>query len=150
MKNKRSSGILLHPTSLPSPDGIGDLGRAAYRFIDLLEHAGQKYWQVLPLGPTGYGDSPYQCFSLFAANPLLIDLDDLRERGLLEKADLASRPPFPGDTVDYGWVIYHKLPLLKKAFAQFKNASHSPWQKFFTAFCEEHWYWLDDYALFMA
>src|SRR5580692_3831567 len=98
----RSSGILLHPTCLPGPYGIGELGPEAHRFVDFLRDAGQTIWQVLPLGPTGYGDSPYQCFSAFAGNPLLLSLERLRDQGLLQVSDLAQAPPFPQDFVDYG------------------------------------------------
>ena len=92
--DKRYSGILLHPTSLPSPYGIGDLGRDAYEFVDFLEKAGQTLWQVLPLGPTGYGDSPYQSYSVFAGQILLISPEKLVEQGLIEKADLRTSPYF--------------------------------------------------------
>ena len=104
----RSSGILLHPTSLPGRFGIGDLGPEAYGFVDFLAAAGQKIWQVLPLGPTGFGDSPYQLFSAFAGNPLLISLDQLAEEGLLTPEELAAAPEFPADEVDYGRVIRSK------------------------------------------
>src|SRR5512143_1937442 len=94
MLDTRSSGILLHPTSLPGPRGIGEIGPAARDFVDWLGAAGQSLWQVLPLGPTGYGDSPYQSFSSFAGNPLLLDLDALAADGYLAPGDLASAPPF--------------------------------------------------------
>src|SRR5437763_10207382 len=99
----RASGILLHPTSLPGPFGIGDLGDEAYRFIDFLKAGGQSLWQVLPLGPTGYGDSPYQCFSAFAGNTLLISPEKLVEMELLRKRDLRNIPKFPVEKVDFGW-----------------------------------------------
>src|ERR1700758_1454699 len=99
LRPQRSAGILLHPTSLPGPYGIGDLGPEAYRFIDFLAAAGQRIWQVLPLGPTGYGDSPYQLFSAFAGNPLLISLDRLAEEDLLSRAELEAAPTFPADEV---------------------------------------------------
>ena len=105
MKLKRSSGIILHPTSLPGPYGIGDLGPEAYRWIDFLTDAGCALWQVLPLGPTGYGDSPYQCFSAFAGNPLLISPQMLLSEDLLHPNDLVDMPKFPVDYVDYGAVI---------------------------------------------
>src|SRR5512140_1780207 len=105
----RSAGILLHPTSLPGRYGIGDLGDEARRFADFLRDAGQTIWQVLPINPTGYGDSPYQSFSAFAGNPLLISLDELRERGYLAEADLASAPPFPDHEVDFARVIPFRL-----------------------------------------
>src|ERR1044071_4062302 len=94
MKFDRSSGILLHPSSLPGPYGIGDLGPQAYQFIDWLASTGCKLWQVLPLGPTGYGDSPYQCFSAFAGNPYLISPELLLQDGLLTQADLSNKPDF--------------------------------------------------------
>src|SRR5512137_1774519 len=105
----RSSGIILHPTSLPGPDGIGDLGPEAFRWVDYLDDAGCSLWQVLPLGPTGYGDSPYQCFSAFAGNPYLISPALLLENGLLSRKDLAERPNFSAPRVDYGEVIKWKL-----------------------------------------
>ncbi len=150
MKFPRSSGILLHPTSLPGPYGIGDLGEEAYRFVDFLVDAGQRYWQVLPLGPTGYGDSPYQCFSAFAGNPLLISLDKLQEEGLLTQADLGDVPAFPSDRVDYGWVIDYKRRLLHTAWKRLLSESSSPVWDAFHRFCDENNWWLHDYALFMA
>jgi len=104
----RSSGILLHPTSLPGRFGIGDLGDAAYRFVDFLATAGQSYWQVLPLSPTGYADSPYQTLSAFAGNPMLISPEKLAEIGHLSAADLEDVPAFPADRVDFGPVIRYK------------------------------------------
>jgi len=101
MQIPRSSGILLHPTSLPTLYGIGDLGPAAYRFVDFLAEAGQSWWQILPLGPTGYGNSPYMCFSAFAGNPMLISPQLLVEDGLLDATALESPPGFPGHRVDY-------------------------------------------------
>ena len=120
MKFPRRSGILLHPTSLPGPYGIGDLGDEAYRFVDLLAAAGQSYWQVLPLSPTGYGDSPYQGLSAFAGNPLLISPAKLVEAGHLSAADLAGVPDLPQDRVDFGAVIPYKMELLDRAFATFR------------------------------
>src|ERR1700733_15561527 len=123
MKFPRCSGILLHVTSLPGPYGIGDMGAPAYEFVDLLVSAGQKLWQVLPLNPTGYGDSPYQGFSAFAGNPLLIDLDGLRERGLLANSDLPQAPAALSERVDYGWVIEFKLAALRQAAVNFMAAA---------------------------
>ena len=120
MKFPRASGILLHPTSLPSPFGIGDLGVEAYRFVDWLVAAGQTYWQVLPLSPTGYGDSPYAGLSAFAGNPLLINLERLVESGWLTPADLAEIPTFPQDHVDFDHVQRFKAPLLERAAASFQ------------------------------
>ncbi|MFN3660726.1 MAG: 4-alpha-glucanotransferase, partial [Brevinematales bacterium] len=119
MQFPRSSGVLLHITSLPNRYGIGSMGKEAYRFVDFLVSARQKLWQVFPLGPTGFGDSPYQCFSAFAGNPLLIDLELLVEQGLLSKKDLEDAPVFPEDKVDYGAVIHFKFPLLRKAYENF-------------------------------
>jgi 4-alpha-glucanotransferase len=150
MAFERASGILLHPTSLPSPDGIGDLGPQAYRWIDFLAEAGCSLWQVLPLGPTGYGDSPYQCFSAFAGNPYLISPEALLADGLLIKKDLSDRPKFPIDRVDYGAVIPWKLTLLDRAFAHFQAKATNPLRQDFAAFQSEAAHWLDDFALFMA
>src|SRR5512137_2618237 len=120
MKFPRRSGIVLHPTSLPGRFGIGDLGSEAYRFVDFLRDAGQTYWQVLPLNPTGYGDSPYLCFSALAGNPLLISPDKLIEQGHLTKSEIESTPAFPNERVDYGPVIQFKTDLLNRAFARFE------------------------------
>ena len=98
---ERSSGLLLHPTSLPGPHGIGDLGPEAYRFVDFLAEAGQRLWQILPLGPTGFGNSPYAARSAFAGNPLLVSLDLLGDEGLIEDRDLQPLPLFPLDRVDF-------------------------------------------------
>jgi len=149
MKFNRSGGILLHPTSLPGPYGIGDLGPHAYRFVDWLVTAGCKLWQVLPLGPTGYGDSPYQCFSAFAGNPYLISFDALLEDGLLMKEDVAGLPDFNASRVDFGLLIPWKLDLLQKAFSHFQSASDQLREEF-DSFCAENTSWLDDFALFMS
>src|ERR1700739_771663 len=119
MNFPRSSGVLLHPTSLPGPHGTGDFGPEAYRWGDFLNSAGQKLWQVLPLNPTGYADSPFQCFSASAGNPLLISLDRLLDRGLLRSNDLRSVPTLPAETVDYDAVIRFKMPLLQTAAKNF-------------------------------
>ena len=113
----RISGILLHPTSLPSPYGIGDLGDEAYRFADFLEKSGQHLWQILPLGPTGFGDSPYQSFSAFAGQPLLISPKHLEELGLLTEQDLENCPCTDREKVNYGDVIVWKTEILHKAYA---------------------------------
>lgn len=149
MRFPRSSGILLHPTSLPGPWGIGDLGPAAYQFVDFLNAAGQSLWQILPLGPTGYGDSPYQCFSAVAGNPLLVSLDALVERGLLTPNDLAAAGrSFSPDSVDYGAVIDFKLPLLRLSYERLGGAptTAAAFEQFKAASAA----WLDDYALFMT
>ena len=123
MPFSRSSGILLHPTSLPSRFGVGDLGPEARRFVDFLAASGQQLWQVLPLGPTGFGDSPYMCFSAMAGNPLLISLETLRDRGLLEEAELEAAQAPPA-AADFGRAVSEKFPLLKKAWAHFRE--HAP------------------------
>lgn len=142
---KRSCGILMHISSLPSPYGIGTFGKEAERFADWLKSAGQKYWQVLPIGPTGYADSPYQPFSSFAGNPLLIDLDDLVESGWLAKssvddADYGADPTF----VDFDKVSRSKMALLREAFAGFTDDVG------YTSFVIDEQDWLEDYALFTA
>jgi len=147
MTLKRASGILLHPTSLPGTPGIGTIGKNAYRFADWLSEAGQSLWQILPLGPTGYGDSPYASFSTFAGNPLLIDLDFLVSDGLLSESDIL--PPDYIRTegpVDFGSVVWWKIPVLKKAAEKFLS---SPAQTDFNLFKNTHSSWLDNYALFM-
>jgi 4-alpha-glucanotransferase len=149
MPFSRSSGILLHPTSLPSRFGIGDLGPEAYTFVDFLSACGQRLWQVLPLGPTGYGDSPYMCFSAMAGNPLLISLEVLRDQSLLDDSDLNALPPYP-NSVDYGRVISEKYPLLKKAWRNFRDRGASDQKMAFQEFCELNTDWLEDFALFMA
>jgi len=147
---QRLSGVLLHPTSLPGPSGIGDLGREAHRFVEFLAGAGQGLWQVLPLGPTGYGDSPYQCFSAFAGNPLLLSLDTLVEDGLLSASDVTRSPAFPLSEVDYGAVIEFKFALLDKAFQAFEASAPASAREDFEAFCSAQASWLDDYALFVT
>jgi len=151
VKFSRCSGILLHPTSLPGRLGIGDLGPEAYRFADFLVGAGQRIWQVLPLGPTGYGDSPYQCFSAFAGNPLLVSLEKLVEEGDLSPSDLANDlPVFPNHQVNFGWVVQHKLPLLERAARNFVARASATRREDFKVFCRENAPWLDNFALFMA
>ncbi len=143
----RTAGILLHPTSLPGRYGIGDLGVEAYQFIDWLHAAGVRTWQILPLGPTGYGDSPYQCFSAFAGNPLLISPDYLGRLNLLAQWDLEKLPQFADEYVDYGAVIEAKMPLLRLAFDNFKaQAANAEFEQF----CAQEQSWLNDFALFMA
>ncbi len=147
--SKKYSGVLLHPTSLPTPYGIGDLGQSAYDFIDYLEGAGQTIWQTLPLGPTGFGDSPYQSFSAFAGQPLLISPDKLMEDGLLAEGDCVYEDWNPSQ-VDYGRAIIAKTGWLKLAFENFRKGSFAALKKEFDAFCKEQDYWLTDYARFMA
>ena len=145
----RGSGLLLHPTSLPGRFGIGDLGPAAYTWVDTLVRAGQKWWQVLPLGPTGYGDSPYQCFSAFAGNPYLVSPESLVQDGLIAATDLANLH-FPEDRVDFGPVIEFKVWLLQRAWERFKAGAAAALKPEFEAFRDEAASWLDDFALFMA
>jgi len=145
----RSGGILLHPTSLPGPYGIGDLGPQAYRFVDWLVSCGCKLWQILPLGPTGYGDSPYQCFSAFAGNPYLVSLDALLEDGLLTQDDLAGMPEFDAARADFGSLIPWKLEVLQTAFSRYTSASKELHQQF-DSFRTGNAAWLDDFALFMS
>ncbi len=129
---------------------MGDMGIEAYRFIDFLVESDQQYWQVLPLGPTGYGNSPYSCYSAMAGNPLLINPELLRDKQLLADEDFANLPEFPLDYVDFERAIALKVPLLKKACENFKDKASAVQQKEFSAFCESKENWLEDYALFMA
>ena len=145
----RSAGVLLHPTSLPGPYGIGDLGPAAYRWIDALVHAKQTWWQILPLGPTGYGDSPYQCFSAFAGNPYLVSPQFLVEDGLIDSRDIAT-VSFPTERVDYGPVIQFKNQLLNFTWEQFQKGRGAALKPAFEKFCADEADWLDDFAFFMA
>ncbi len=146
----RSAGILVHPTSFPGRYGIGDLGDSAFEFIDFLTESDISLWQILPLGPTGYGDSPYQCFSAFAGNPLLISPDHLMRDGYLPPAALADVPDFPAGRVDFGWVIQYKSALFKQSFQYFQENKTAEQQDAFADFCQETGWWLEDYALFMA
>ena len=147
MKLQRSSGILLPIFSLPSRYGVGTLGQAAYDFIDFLAEADQAWWQILPVGPTSYGDSPYQCYSTFAGNPYFVDLDLLVADGLLKKSELKG-VDFGSDPsqVDYGKLFENRFPLLRKAYARGRETMAEE----FAAFRRENERWLDDYALFMA
>jgi 4-alpha-glucanotransferase len=144
----RSSGILLHVTSLPSPYGIGDLGPSAFSWVDQLHGAGQGWWQALPLGPTGYGNSPYQSLSSFAGNGLLISPEGLISDGLLNGSDSASR--FPSDLVDYDSVIPFKERLLERAWTRFISGERSDLRPAYNEFCATQETWLEDYALFRA
>jgi 4-alpha-glucanotransferase len=146
----RASGILLHPTSFPSRFGIGDLGLEAYKFIDFLAESAQQLWQILPLGPTGFGNSPYMCYSSLAGNPLLISPEKLQDQGLLTDEDFADLPEFSPDRVDYDRVIQTKMPMLRKACDRFQAHASEVEKKQFTGFCDATADWLEDYALFMA
>ncbi|HAP43377.1 MAG: 4-alpha-glucanotransferase [Spirochaetes bacterium GWD1_61_31] len=148
MNIERCSGVLLHITSLPSKYGIGDLGPAAYAFVDRLLSAGQKVWQILPLGPTGYGDSPYAAFSSFAGNELLIDIEALWKDGLLLKRDIQALEDRVINNVAYGPLIEKKTPLLRKAAAAFLKKRGN--KADYLAFIKTEAAWLDDYALFRS
>ncbi len=145
----RASGILLHPTSLPGPHGIGNLGGEAYRFVDFLAASGHSLWQILPLGPTGYGDSPYSALSAFAGNPLLICLERLVEAGDLEPADIAGVSMEEG-RVHFRFAHSFKARLLRKAAQTFRSIGEQQRQQAFAKFCSEQADWLDDYALFQT
>jgi 4-alpha-glucanotransferase len=146
----RSSGILLHLTSLPGTHGIGDLGDEAYRFVDFLVSSGQSLWQILPLGPTGYGDSPYASFSAFAGNTLLISLPFLVRESLLSNELLEDAPAFPEESVDFGRALEFKQPLLRQAFVNFQKTTNQALRHDFENFCQFAASWLEDYALFRA
>ena len=146
----RASGILLHPTSLPGRFGIGDMGLEAYRFVDLLESMGQTYWQILPLGPTGPGNSPYSTFSAFAGNTLLISPQQLADQGLLPESSINEAPEFPNDYVDYGKVYEWKTQILAQAFETFRSSPLPATSSEFSDFCHRNAWWLDDYATFRA
>lgn len=151
MKFDRQSGILLHPTSLPGPYGIGEIGPEARSFADCLKDMGQKLWQVLPLGPTSYGDSPYQALSTFAGNHLLISFDDLKADGLLLDEDLKDYPQFSAEVVDYGPVIESRMKVLRHVCFQFMERAKPEAVAAYHNFVDRHRVkWLYDYALYMA
>ena len=147
MKFERSSGLLLHPTSLPSKYGVGDLGDGAYEFIDFLKKTNQKIWQILPLNPPGYGESPYQCFSAFARNVLLISIDKLMLKGLLTEEEIAIVPNFSENEVEFSKVKKFKEELFLRAFSRFDSSKES---EQYSKFREENKYWLDDFCFYMA
>lgn len=143
----RSSGVLMHLSSLPSPYGIGTMGQSAKSFVDFLKKGGQRYWQILPICPTSYGDSPYQSFSTFAGNPYFIDLDILAEQGLLAKEDFVDTEWGESpETVNYGLLYEKRYPVLRKAADQFLKHTDEGYQQF----CDKNQFWLEDYALFMV
>lgn len=147
MKKDRGSGIIMHITSLPGKYGIGTFGKEAYKFCDFLKKSKQKYWQILPLGPTSYGDSPYQSFSAFAGNPYLINLDMLKEENLLKKEDYEDKNfGHNPEVVNYGLMFTEKMSVLKTSFINFSKDNHEDFERF----KEEEKEWLDDYSLFMA
>lgn len=145
----RASELVLHVTSLPSAYGIGDLGPAAFAWVDRLHEAGQSWWQVLPLGPTGYGDSPYQCLSSFAGNELLVSPDGLIDDGLLRAVDCAGQA-FSPSTVEYEKVVPFKLRLLETGWSRFSGGARPDLRPRYEQFCYDQAIWLDDYALFRA
>src|SRR5262245_27016287 len=149
LRPQRTAGVLLHPTSLPGPYGIGDLGPAAYAWIDSIAQAKQRWWQILPLGPTGFGDSPYQAFSAFAGNPYLVSPQYLVEDGLLDPKDVEGSA-LPADRVDYGPVIVFKTRLLARAWENFRAGRAAKLRGELDRFVTDNTGWLDDYALFMA
>ncbi len=147
MKFNRESGVLLHPTSLPSKYGIGELGNEAYDFVDFLVRSRQRLWQILPLGPVGYGESPYQCFSAFAGNTMLISIEKLLDQKLLFQEDIGIAPCFDTRLVEFERVKAFKFDLYRKAFERFKAAgANSQYNKFLM----ENNYWLDEFSFFMA
>ena len=146
----RASGVLLHVSSLPSRYGIGDVGPAALAVVDRLQAAGQSWWQALPLGPTGYGNSPYQSLSSFAGNGLLISPDWLIEEGLLQASDCEEGRSLPKNAVDYNAVIAFKYKLIERAWSSFSAMRRSGLRLDYDQFCLDQAHWLDDYALFRA
>jgi 4-alpha-glucanotransferase len=150
MLDFRASGVLLHPTSLPSRFGIGDLGENAYQFVDFLANSDQQIWQILPIGPTGYGNSPYLSYSALAGNPLLISPEILQQQDWLTREELHHLPDFPLDQVDFEGVIRTKIPLLRQASDRFKAQATVAEKEKFQRFCNRQNDWLSDYALFMS
>ncbi|MCK5197555.1 MAG: 4-alpha-glucanotransferase, partial [Spirochaetales bacterium] len=150
MKFSRSAGVLLHPTSLPSDYCIGELGSEAFNFIDFLVKSGISLWQILPLGPTGYGNSPYAALSSFAGNPYLISLEKLKDKGYLTDKDLLSYPGTDSGKVDYNLVTGWKVPLLEKAAHSFIDSAEKAERHDFNVFCSENSGWLNDFTLFVA
>ncbi len=150
MLSERKSGILLHPTSLPGSWGIGEIGPEACRFADTLHEMGQHLWQILPMGPTSYGDSPYQALSTFAGNHLLISFDLLVQDGLLSESRLARFPKFDPSKIDYGPVIIERMKVLQTVCRSFERCATDRMKREFQQFCRRQARWLDDYALYMA
>lgn len=148
--SNRKSGVLLHITSLPGEEGIGTLGKNAFQFIDFLRETKQKVWQILPLGPVGSGNSPYQCYSAFAGNPLLIDIEFLVKDDILAESDVKTFPGFIKKRVDFKKVKGWKLPLLERAFSNFRQICFDRFSSEYYCFLDKHAWWLNDYALFMS
>src|SRR3982750_115722 len=147
INKKRLSGVLLPPTSFPGPYGIGDLGPEAYKFVDFLVAAGQSLWQVLPLGPTGYGDSPYACYSAFAGNTLLVSPEQLIKDGLLDSAATSTSHP---DRTDFGEAHKLKDQILHRAYERYTKTTDTALRSAFETFAQQQATWLEDYALFRA
>ena len=154
INKKRLSGVLLHPTSFPGPYGIGDLGPEAYKFVDFLVAAGQSLWQVLPLGPTGYGDSPYACYSAFAGNTLLVSPERLVNEGLLGEQDLTHRRDAEDaevtQRINFGEAHQYKEQVLREAYESYTKTTDTSLRSAFETFAQQHADWLEDYALFRA
>ena len=150
MEFPRESGILLHPTSLPGPHGIGDFGDSAFRFVDWLERAGQRLWQVMPLGPTGFGDSPYSSPSAFAGNPLLVSLESLKGEGLFGDEEIQPQFPFAEHMVDFENVTPFRMNLLRRAFDRLEEGAAPALKSDFESFLVDSPSWLHDYALFVS
>ena len=146
INKKRLSGVLLHPTSFPGLYGIGDLGPEAYKFVDFLVASGQSLWQVLPLGPTGYGDSPYACYSAFAGNTLLVSPEQLIKEGLLDSAPTASHH----DRIDFGEAHKLKDQILRRAYELYTKTTDTSLRSAFETFAQRQAHWLEDYAFFRA
>ena len=143
---KRASGVLLPIFSLPSPHGIGCFSKEAYQFVDFLAKSGQSYWQILPLGPTSYGDSPYQSYSTYAGNPYFIDLDELVKEKLLKKAEVDACDLGGDDKIDYGKLYNNRIPLLKKAYERSLETADPEFEQF----KKDQAWWLKDYCMFRA
>lgn len=150
MINERMAGVLLHISSLPSRFGIGDLGPESYNFVNFLAETGQKIWQILPLGPTGFSNSPYACLSAFAGNSEFISFEKLMEMGLLSEDELNSVPEYNKEHVDFGAIYFEKDKVLRVAFQKFKDTSDENVKNEFHEFCDKNNWWLHDYALFMS
>jgi 4-alpha-glucanotransferase len=147
---EKRAGILLHISSLPGKFGIGDIGNEAFKFIDFLVETGHRYWQILPLGPTSYSNSPYTSLSAFAGNPNLISIELLLDEGFLEEKDLSELPSFTNDKIDYALIYEYKNKIFRLSFKRFKDRANEELKKNFSTFCAENNFWLNDFTFFMA